>query len=1092
MLSIYCPNQIPLHFFFFGWKKAVRHLQTDSGIYDPVEVELFNRNLFKNLKELQMLFSIGEYKTDSTLTYLLPKSMDASKKRARPMVQFSFRDQIAWATVMLVLGEWFDTSEEMEKHIPLHQTKLRQKYRWMVPWSFNNRIKRIHQLNDSDRNSKRLMLNYNDKEMYESFQWGLRNLKESRKTYFEEIRSIHGDVYFGELDIQEFFPSLKMSFVLNAIQCRFEQLESLDPEIKYCSKQWMNLLNKLSNFDINFTETLEHADTNDLESVKQLKKNINTGDQNSLTEFLKDTLPIGLIASGFLANCALTHYLDNPLEVYVKSLLSNSKNDRFYILRYTDDMTFISNSNNFIVKVMDKTIQCLNTLNLQISNQKTKPQEYQYDSTRSNDDITKLIQAVPVVKKRHRIPGSTAVVEKLSKLGEHKLYAMNHENLLNYMNELMNLMVTKYDPNEIKDETKVTFAAWRLQRSAAEISYRKLASFEYMKVPDVLLDAVFEFPYKTSLIEIYILNLFQSANDEDLLTKLNKFMRYFRQSSESPTFLDKDDHLGSYGAYLRTCLLMAIDNYWFLVPLVMRERVNDILFEQLSTWYVSPPTWHETTSIYRLLAKTNLKLDPGAVNVSLIQAAPPQVTHMFRLFQSISQVKEALFLTTPNGDFHRNNLANLQVVLQIFYQRKPKEHRIHRLLLPDEEHWIRWCWSILLKEINHKKSLAYKKFVLCLARYAKTLVPIHGFQTLLEPYPDKGEHPQEDEEDRILYCNELLQFLDEIIEDWIDYSINKGHVSIFLESLSSVNGAPSKAIEYVKQRLTNLAWIKLHICKSHNGISELPYFVLDQVQSSKKGQSQISPALIDWVAITASRTMSKEDKYMHKLSEYEIVYIVRFLADKLNDEKVDIQDIRIRNVTISPKNWNSWRKGIIERVNTRKLDKHWQQTQSTTNIKNDPDWFYIERALNYMDDSDTSLEQKGFKHCFVLTVLLVQLLSHGRLNASAFDFSKILSWKGVQYVIDECNAPSSSVTSLITSTVNYFYLFYKKMYAQLGNIKIPYHPVISKETVDLELFLQKISEIEKTKSQQYLYCEHGFLEIQVENIDLWTKGTELC
>lgn len=1082
MLTIYPPDQIPIHFFFFGWKKTVRYLQTDQAFYDSVEVEMFNRNLYKNLRELQCSFRKGEYETDPTLTYLLPKSMNDFKRRARPMVQFSFRDQVAWATVMLVLGEWFDSSEEIAKRIPLHQENLRQNYRWMVPWSFNNRIKRMHQVDDRDGSLKRLLVHYNHKDIYESFQWGLRNLREARKTHFENIRTKHGDVYYGELDIKEFYPTLKMSFVVKSIRSRFEQLQVCAPNMKIYSEQWMHLLNKLCQFKINFKETLELPGMNDRESISQLKESIDIGDQESLSEFLKETLPIGLIASGFLANCALTHYFDRPLDTYISTLLNKNNKDQLYILRYTDDITIISNRSNFIIGAMDEAVRTLKTLGLRISQGKTKPLEYQYD--RNEQAQEQLEKAVPVVKRRERIPGSTAVIERLSKFGEHKLWAMNHEQLLNYVSEMMNLMLTKFESSEIKDETKVAFAAWRLQRSAAETSYRKLTSLEYTKVPNALRDAVFEFPYKTSLIEIYVMHLFQSARDEGIVEELKEFLQNFRQSSRSLQLLDEDDHLGSYGAYLRTSAMVAIGDHWSIVPLALREQINGILFEQLSTWYETPPTWHERASMYRMLSITNLKLDPGAVNASHIQAEPPHVAHMFRLFQCNSQVKEALFRITTEGEFDSQNLTMLRVILQVFYLRKPKEHRIRQLLLQEEEQWIRWCWSILLKESRYKQSLVYKQFVLCLARYNRTLVPKHGYETLLGDLSSEGIL-QEFEEDALIYRNELFHFLDLLVEDWIDYPIHKGHVTSFLDALKEFGQESSQAIIYVKQRLSNLAWIKLHICKSRNGISRLPESVLEQIQNSKKGQNQPSPLLLDWIAVTASQTMSKEDKYMHRLSEYEIIYIIRLIAERLNKESCDIQDVRMRGIHIVPKDWSAWRQGIIERADTGGLDEH-LIIQPLSSDK-DPDWFYIKRALDYMNNASTSMEHDTFKPCFVLTVLMVQLLSHGRLNASAFDFSKILSWKGVQYVIDECDAPSSSVISLITSTVNYFYLFYKELYDQLGNVKIPYQPLISKDTVDLDLFISRIKEIERAKYQQYLYCEHGILEVRIENIDSWTK-----
>jgi hypothetical protein len=216
MLPTYRPHDIPLHFFYFGYKKALHYLKNENAIFDPIEVEIFEQNLHKNLLMLKKMFIVG-YKTDHALAYLLPKSKNQNGEyRARPMVQFSFRDQIAWATVMLVLGEWFDSSEEIANRIPIHKVEVRQNYLWMVPWSFNNRIKRIHQKEEEEDTNelKRLFIHYNHSEMYESFQWGLRNLRETRKNHFENIRNQFGNAYYGEMDIKEFYPTLRKKYII--------------------------------------------------------------------------------------------------------------------------------------------------------------------------------------------------------------------------------------------------------------------------------------------------------------------------------------------------------------------------------------------------------------------------------------------------------------------------------------------------------------------------------------------------------------------------------------------------------------------------------------------------------------------------------------------------------------------------------------------------------------------------------------------------------------------------------------------------------------------------------------------------------------
>lgn len=372
------PKQIPIHFFYFGWKKALSFVKSENCVYDPVEVEKFNYDLDQQLRKLQQQFREGDFVPCTCLPYLVPKSAKFDKEtgtyipRVRPMVQFSFRDQVAWATVMLVLAEWFDTNDEVYKLIPIQQHEQREAYRWMVPWSFNNRIKRIHQLNEYNGEVERLFVHYNHRQMYESFQWSLRSWREAQKQQFQLIREKYGKAYYGEMDIQEFYPSLKVNIILKALEARFEQLKNAGIVDDDSINAWINLLKRMCCFEVDFLDTFWSRLEWDIYHRKSMEKLVESilgqqqgdlkNDLQQLATFLKDSLPIGLISSGFLANCALTPFFDRPLEEYFREM-----EDQIFVTRYTDDIKFIGSSPKVIYDAMSQAHKLLKNIELKVS-----------------------------------------------------------------------------------------------------------------------------------------------------------------------------------------------------------------------------------------------------------------------------------------------------------------------------------------------------------------------------------------------------------------------------------------------------------------------------------------------------------------------------------------------------------------------------------------------------------------------------------------------------------------------------------------------------------------------------------------------------
>ena len=108
---------------------------------------------------------------------------------ARPVTKIALSDQIAWATVVLVLGEWFDTNNVIHKEAEFRSEEQKKVYPWMVEWSCNNRLRRRY-YQDQDYGYKRRLLNLTNSDLYESYQWGLRGLRRLRENNLTRLGSL--------------------------------------------------------------------------------------------------------------------------------------------------------------------------------------------------------------------------------------------------------------------------------------------------------------------------------------------------------------------------------------------------------------------------------------------------------------------------------------------------------------------------------------------------------------------------------------------------------------------------------------------------------------------------------------------------------------------------------------------------------------------------------------------------------------------------------------------------------------------------------------------------------------------------------------
>jgi hypothetical protein len=1066
------PDQIPLYYFYFAWRKARRYQKAAFGFYDPVELEEFELNLEDELNSIHNEFATFSYKTKPLRFYCTPKApkaQDFLKKETekdkilvdvRPVAKVALRDQVAWATVVLALGEWFDTNPIIYKEAEFRNEAQKKVYRWMLKWSCNNRLRRRYYLQDNGY--ERRLLNLTNSDLYESYQWSLRKLRHLREEQFDNVRNSNsGIAYYGEADISCFYPSLNLTVVKKTLIDRLNTLneagliaDNADNNIN----KWNGILEGLCGFTID--DKCMDLDP-DLRSLK-----IKSDD-------LEKKLPIGLISAGFLANCVLTKHLDCKLDDFCME--ERKKGNPTYVTRYTDDVLIVSSKAETVFSTLDKIGSWLGKIGLKLSGEKTKPMQKSFFEEQHNnkfgelgltaDQIEGLYQIhikCPRIGFNDSIPGTKRIVDKLSVIGDQNLSALTNKELRDFLNEIFQLIDTKFAPEEIKDDTKASFASWRLKKAAKELSERKLlksSENEFTQIIDKLRSSFHRYPYKLLLLDSYIIFLLENYENfnKQIKQELKNLFAFL-----NPHDTQKTDSYASC-RFLRTKMLFTIAAYWSSLQLDSRRQVKEIIYTEISNWYYTVhPCWHEQIAVYWLFTVADIKHDTHLAN-----GKDPVVVRIFNLWklnrQDITIEIDPALVMTMSSVLKRRRVQDLP--------RQP--------LSSSETNWIKWMWSNL-----EKKSYTYRtkapRMWLELAYGREEIVPQFGFRQIISI----AEQQEEDldthnilmhSEGKIPILNSVIDIIDRMIVFWL---INSGEKFV-VDFISAVGKFPeqSKIREYIMERMTNLdlikIWVQLEIANSSmpDFISNYNWRDPDYPELLKKDSIATKNVPIkDWLdAISVCQQFEQIPKIMFPLNETEITELIRSIIRELR-KKAFVPNTM--NILINKQEWFKWRKQkrrdsgeltcCLPKINIETVD-YWDDYYYSP-------WLYFR---------DMQLDVKSV--CYSLVKLLMRLMAR-RKYSNEHGIMRLHGWVNMGNIIYLAASPSSMMVELIAGALNYQRPLYEYLSEQWG-LSLSLLPLEALLIKELDVFGDII---EKHWEESCLNYKHG-LEIKSVDIDMISR-----
>lgn len=1043
-------------YLYFAYKKAKHFVTRETSFVEHTEILCFEQKLDENIKRLSHLLSNPknleiEIKKMKGQLYFFPKSFSPKgEPRVRPKVAFPFEYQVLWAAVILIIGEWFDTNERVKNTYSICDQNIRKQFDWMVPWSFNGRLKRLKgEAIDSSMNDVLISgyIQYNDSRIYESHQMALKKFETYRIQNAEKMLTCQNEIYKGELDIQEFFPTLKVTRIKEALCSRLGELSA----IKKFEDLYFNINEIRETINILFGLEIVYPDADTLENpykklLFEYYKKINPGDERSpkvqyLVDFLNDTLPLDLIASNFLSNCTLNHFIDRYIE---SEIGKENKGKKVSILRYTDDYVILSTEEDTVIQVIENIKKKLGEIGLKYSPQKTLPtntldivnkldemkerkgwdeEYYQYvkkklnlEGSKNLRDINKnekekilgLLNMFEINIRPEKVTKScmknNRITTNLSTTADTKLQGLSDQELELFTQEMLFYMQSNNDVGELKEETIKIFAAWRLNASYREKTYRMDYNKSELKLfLCTIIEAIQKYPYKMGFYDVYLLTLFkvieeQESGYEELKSFLIKLPEHVKSQDKISLIYD------IYFSAVRTRILNVFAENWYRFNEQQRKELRRIIENTFLVWYADPKIqWTEQYTLYWTLSVLRLRLPIHLCKQDNLKY-PVYLNILNQLYE-----KYIFIIQEPTDEYSKDLYIAVDLFKRGLYWSKQKKEYIFNEV--DEI-----IYSVLKRSItsNVKTADIYSWLSFAQISYEKLDVTILRALDKIVKRDYKTSIRNLDGETHFA----VLDFLQYSIKKYFENPQKYTGIVKWIKPTEKVVSNADKTIKdtyyknYVKTRFRSYAKIRSYYSLSDERLPHLPPVEVNNVGAVP---------IVDWIFYCQTLPFnlevipSKQD-VLHPLTEYEFVKLLQHIV--LNKPLMNMKRSKyierdpLFSIKLSYERWNTFRtKGEIEspvRKETKDLD--------------------VEVTPEYVKD-------------------LFSMLTNRPTHAQIKKHFSMYKWNDLQSYFEMTYYPSTEVASLFVNNLNVHQDFYQKVY-RMPLEELPYREVYASTKID--------------------------------------------
>ena len=460
---------------YWAWNKVKKQYQKEALWVDQIALAGFEANLQNNLKSIAEDLQDNSYINKPIVPVLFPKK----DNKVRQLFEISVRDQVAWMALINVIGPvidckmqswsygsrlyrpvWYEYVEKnindedkviKKQHVDWYRHSSGHIYRkFKHSWPLFRKdiyltFKHMSGNTSKDKGEKQREKDNDDAKPY-------LKLKFLTNGYWENTSE---KIYWAGIDFKKFYPSIQLDNVLDNIIQAINRSSFMDETSKIKSVLSCLMAYRITKID------LENYN-NHIDDEKIILK------LDSDDRYIFPNIPTGHFAAPFLANVAMMK-IDN---IVSKRLKNNNSIAHF---RYVDDHVILSQSFDELhawIKAYEKIVSEHGN-GIKINAEKTEPKILsQYLNKPDNEELKK--DAIKDCELDPHIPSPimTETIAQISNIAQIDFAMLDNSEKASLFLQLEHLLLAKFEDSEIREDTRMSFAANKIAWLAPELPNR--------------------------------------------------------------------------------------------------------------------------------------------------------------------------------------------------------------------------------------------------------------------------------------------------------------------------------------------------------------------------------------------------------------------------------------------------------------------------------------------------------------------------------------------------------------------------------------------------------------------------------------------
>jgi len=450
---------------YWAWDKVKKQYHRDGLWYNEIQLAHFEMNLRIELQKIAEDFRNNSYKLELIKPIPFPKKKKDADHKVRQFFDIHVRDQVAWIALLNIIGPNLDYKmpawsygSRLYRPVWIEEDdkgKKKKKYSWYRHTSGYIYRKFIHSWPLFRRHISITIKIMSGKDKYmERDNEEIKNSEEDlpdnlRLPYFDKNfwPKKFEDLYWASIDFNKFYPNIKRKPILDNIKRHLKGFNGVDVS------QIVEIATSLLGFRLD----CKGWSKEELEEMG-FPPDFETG------------IPTGLFASHFLANIAMLT-IDEKIDKKINDYDKDKRNIAHF--RYVDDHIVIASSFDELVnwikeyeKILDKS-----GIGVRYNVDKFTPNKFrEYLKGQYKEELKKGAEEETHLDPQFPKPLMTETIAQVSNIARTDFDLLDEDEQIHLLEELKLLMLADFHDDEIREDTRLSFAAMKISKLAPKIT----------------------------------------------------------------------------------------------------------------------------------------------------------------------------------------------------------------------------------------------------------------------------------------------------------------------------------------------------------------------------------------------------------------------------------------------------------------------------------------------------------------------------------------------------------------------------------------------------------------------------------------------